>query len=82
MHLSLSEWIQSRAIVVFQLLSHAQFFETPQTAAGQALLSSTISQSLLNFMSTESVMPSNHLIFCLPASPFAFSLSQHQGLSQ
>ena len=45
MHLSLSEWIQSRDIVVVvQLLSHAQFFVTPQTAAGQALLSSAISR--------------------------------------
>ena len=39
---------------------------TPQTGACQAFLSSTISQSLLKFMSTESVMPSNHLILCCP----------------
>ena len=32
-------------------------------------------------MSTESVMPSNHLILC-PPSPFAFNLFQHQGLFQ
>ena len=32
----------------------------------QASLSSTISQSLLNLMSIESVMPSNHLILCRP----------------
>ena len=81
MHLSLSEWVQSRAIIVVQLLSHAQFFVTPQTAAGQALLS-TISQSLVNFRPIESVMLSNHLIFCPPATPSASSLSQHQGLSQ
>ena len=36
------------------------------TAAPQALLSSTISQSLLKLMSIESVMPSNHLILCHP----------------
>ena len=34
---------------------------TPWTAAHQASLSFTISQSLLRLMSTESVMPSNHL---------------------
>ena len=37
---------------------------TPWTAAHQAPLSSTVSQSLLKFLSTESVMPSNHLILC------------------
>ena len=36
---------------------------TPGTAACQAPLYSTISQSLLKFMSIESVMLSNHLIF-------------------
>ena len=39
---------------------------TPWTAACQASLSFTISQSLLKFMSFESVMPSNHLILCHP----------------
>ena len=39
---------------------------TPWNAACQALLSTTISQSLLKFMSTESVMLSNHLILCCP----------------
>ena len=38
----------------------------PWTAAQQASLSITNSQSLLKLMSIESVMPSNHLIFCLP----------------
>ena len=38
----------------------------PRTAACQAFLSITNSQSLLKFMSTESVMPSNHLILCCP----------------
>ena len=36
------------------------------TAACQASLCFTISQSLLKLMSTESVMPSNHLILCCP----------------
>ena len=39
---------------------------TPWTAARQASLSITSSQSLLKLMSIESVMPSNHLILCRP----------------
>ena len=39
---------------------------TPWTAGRQASLSFTISRSLLKLMSTESVMPSNHLILCRP----------------
>ena len=42
------------------------FFATPWTTARQASLSITNSWSLLRFMSVESVMPSNHLILCLP----------------
>ena len=38
----------------------------PWTAARQASLSITNSQSLLKLMSIESVIPSNHLIFCRP----------------
>ena len=38
----------------------------PWTAAPQASLSFTVSQRLLRLMSTESVMLSNHLIFCHP----------------
>ena len=41
-------------------------FATPWTAAHQASLSITNSWSSLKFMSIESVMPSNHLIFCHP----------------
>ena len=52
--------------IIAQLLSHVQLFVTRRTVACQAPLSSTISQSLLKFMSTESVMPSNHLILCCP----------------
>ena len=47
-----------------QLLSHVQFFVTPWTAAQQASLFITNSQSLLKLMSIELVMPSNHLILC------------------
>ena len=49
-----------------QSLSHVQLFVTPWTAARQASLSITISQSLPKYMSIESVMPSNHLILCHP----------------
>ena len=49
-----------------QLLSRVQLFATPWTAACQASLSITNSQSLLKLMSIESVMPSSHLILCRP----------------
>ena len=45
-----------------QSLSRVQLFETPWTAARQASLSITSSQSLLELMSIVLVMPSNHLI--------------------
>ena len=65
---SCSLWLQivvfkKYFIVVVQLLSWVQLFVTPWTAH-QASLSFTISWSLLKLMSTESVMPSNHLILC------------------
>ena len=49
-----------------QSLSRVQLFVTPWTAARQASLSLTISQSLLKLMSIKLVMSSNHLILCLP----------------
>ena len=49
-----------------QLLSRVQLFATPWTAARQASLSITNSQSLLKLMSIKLVMPSNHLILCHP----------------
>ena len=48
------------------LLSRVRLFATPWTEACQAPLSSTISQSLLKFMSIELVMQFNHLILCCP----------------
>ena len=51
-------WVQS--------LSCVQLFATPWTTACQASLSITNCQSLPKPMSTESVMPSNHLILCRP----------------
>ena len=47
-----------------QSLSHVWLFATPWTAACQASLSITNSQSLLKLMSTESVIQSNDLILC------------------
>ena len=52
--------------VVVQSLSCVWLFVTPWTAAGQASLSFTISQSLLKLMSIESVIPSYDLILCHP----------------
>ena len=49
-----------------QSLSGVQFFSTPWTAAHQASMSITNSQSLFKLMSIESVMPPNHLILCHP----------------
>ena len=49
-----------------QLLSRVRLFVTPWTAALQASLSITNSQSLPKLMSIESVMPSSHLILCRP----------------
>ena len=50
-------------VVFVQLLSRVRLFVTPLTAARQAPLS-TVSWSLLKFMSIESVILSNHLILC------------------
>ena len=51
---------------VVQSLSCVRLFATPWTTAHQASLSFTISWSLLKLMSTELVMPSNHLVLCHP----------------
>ena len=53
-------------MISFQSLSHFQLSVTPWTAASQASLSITNSQSLLKLMSIELVMPCNHLILCHP----------------
>ena len=49
-----------------QSLSRVWFFVTQWTAARQASLSITNSQSSLRLMSIELLMPSNHLILCRP----------------
>ena len=48
------------------MLSHVQLIVTQWTAARQASLSITNSQSLPKLVFIESVMPSNHLILCHP----------------
>ena len=53
-------------LVVVQLPSSVGLFVTSWTAACQASLSLTTSQSLPKFMSIVSVMPSNQLILCCP----------------
>ena len=58
--------VNSTAFSSVQLFSHVWLFVTPWAAARQASLSITNSRVLLKLMSTESVMPSNHLILCRP----------------
>ena len=53
-------------VVVVQSLSRVWLFVTPWTGAHQVSLTSTVSQSLLKFMSFKSVMLSNHFILCCP----------------
>ena len=50
----------------FSSVTRVRLFATPWTAACQASLSITNSQSLLKLMSIGSVMPSHHLILCRP----------------
>ena len=54
-------WLQFSSV---QLLSHVRLFATPWTAACQASLSITNSQSMFKLMSIKSVLPPNHLINC------------------
>ena len=57
---------QRGLVSTVQLLSYVLLFATPWTAARQASLSFTNSQSLSKHMSIELVMPCNHLILCHP----------------
>ena len=54
------------SIFPFMLLSRVCLFANPWTAACQASLFFTTSQSCLKLMSIESVMSSNHFILCCP----------------
>ena len=62
----MTEQLNWTELIVFQLLSQDHLFVIPWTAAHEASLSSTSSWSLLKFMSSESVMLSNHLILYCP----------------
>ena len=57
-----------------QLLIYVQLFATPWTAACQASLSITNSQSLLKLMSIDLVMPSNHPTISSSVIPFSSCL--------
>ena len=54
------------SVQLVQSLSHVQLFVTQWIAARQASPSITNSRSLPKLKSTESAMPSNHLILCHP----------------
>ena len=62
LELQLHHSVQFSSVV--QSLIHVQLFVTPWPVTRQASLSTTMSQSLLKLMSIESVMPSNHFVFC------------------
>ena len=63
----LSLYCQARIVISsVQSLSHVQLFVAQWTAAREASLSITNTQSLLKLMYIELVMPSNHLILCHP----------------
>ena len=59
-------WPSVVLVIAIQSLCPVRLFATPWTAARQASLSISNSQTLLKLMSIESVIPSNHLILCLP----------------
>ena len=66
-HLWMDNYVASMSFAaVVQLLSRVWLFATPWTAAHQASLSFTISQSLLKLMSIESVMAPHRLVLCCP----------------
>ena len=65
-YLNLYLYLSMYQFSLVQSLSRVRLFATPWTAARQASLSITNSRSLPKLMSTDSVMPSNHLILCRP----------------
>ena len=71
-------------LFIVQLLSRIHFFATPWTAAQQASPVPLYLPESAQFIFTDFVMPSNHLILCCPLLllPSIFNLSQHQGLCQ
>ena len=69
--LFMSQYVQTILATVYRCCSVTQscLTVTPWTAAHQAFLSFTVSQSLLKLMSIELMMPFNHLILCHPLLP-------------
>ena len=65
-HWKLLPWCLVVNVVIVQLISHVRLFGISWTTACQAPLSSTVSWSLLKFMSIELVMLSSHFILCHP----------------
>ena len=63
-HWKLLPWCLVVNVVIVQLISHVRLFGISWTTACQAPLSSTVSWSLLKFMSIESAVLSNRLILC------------------
>ena len=63
---SVKRYFGLEKMVVAQSLNCVQLFMTPWTAAHQASVSITNSQSLIKLKSIKSVMTSNHLILCGP----------------
>ena len=63
---SVSSCLCDLVVLVVHSLSRVWLFVTPWTAAWQAFLSFTISQSLLKLIAIALVMPFNHLILCCP----------------
>ena len=75
------DWLTGHYPVVHVYsLSRVGRFAAPWTAAHQASLSFTISQSLLGLISIDLVMPSNHLILCCPLLLPPSIFTSHQGL--
>ena len=86
-HLFSHNYIMTSAFCCYPVTSCVQFFVTPWTAACQASLSFTVSQSLLKLMSIESVMPytilSSVIRFssCLQSFPASGSFQMSQFLA-
>ena len=64
--LKIPGWMNHSSVQFSSVQSHSPNLCNPWTVAHQASLSITNSQSLLKFLSIESVLPSNHLILCHP----------------
>ena len=78
----ISLYIYGFSSVQFSCSVVSDSFVTPWTAAFQAFLSITNSQSLLKLMSIELVVPSRHLILCRPLLLQSFPASGYLQMSQ